>query len=335
MFQISNSTPFPAELLLLPDIDGVDTVFVVIKGTFTISPTVGPADDQVPVTMMDEYFGAPDKSSIRTPSDVSLLKPATDVLLRGSAWAPDSRPVWQMDVSLTVGPVGRTLRVSGDRVWTSGPGGATLSWVAPFVRMPLVWERAFGGSDETNKGPSAYPRNPVGVGFRVTGGTKPAHGLQVPNIEDPAAPISGIADAPLPACFAPIAPHWAPRIGFAGTYDQAWQERRAPYLPADFDIRFFQLAPPGLVAPGHLRGGEAVDARGLSPSGHLQFRLPSIRIATTYLLDNVAHPVVPNLETVLIEPDDNRVVLVWRSALRCDKKARRVNEVVVTSVNAA
>ena len=335
MFQIDNSTPFPAELMLLPDTDGVDTLFTVVKGTFAIGPTLRPADEQVPVTMMDEYFGEPDKSSIRAASDVSLVKPATDVLLCGSAWAPNARPVWQMEVSLSVGSVSKTVRASGDRVWDSGSSGAKMSWVAPFTRMPLVWERAFGGSDETSKGPSTYRRNPVGVGFRPSGGAKSLHGLLVPNIEDPAAPILVPDDSPPTAGLAPIAPHWEPRVGFAGTYDQSWEDRRAPYLPGDFDRRFFQVAPAGLVAPGYLNGREWVKARGVTLGGELRFQLPSIRIETIYLLDNVAHPVASNLETVVIEPDDNRVVLVWRSALRCDKKARRLNEVAVASVSAA
>src|SRR3712207_9360361 len=82
------------------------------------------------------------------------------------------RSAWQMDVRVSVGPASKTVRVFGDRVWDAGPAGAATKWVAPFERMPLVWERAFGGADQTDRGPTADPRNPVGTGFRAPNGAK-------------------------------------------------------------------------------------------------------------------------------------------------------------------
>ena len=49
-------------------------------------------------------------------------------------------------------------------------------------------------------------------------------------------------DRPAPACLAPIAEAWEPRRSFAGTYDAAWQQGRAPYLPTDLDPRFLASA---------------------------------------------------------------------------------------------
>jgi hypothetical protein len=37
-----------------------------------------------------------------------------------------------------------------------------------------------------------------------------------------------------------------------------------------------------------------------------------------------------NLETVLLEPDENRVALTWRAALPCDRKVLKVEKVTVT-----
>jgi hypothetical protein len=34
-----------------------------------------------------------------------------------------------------------------------------------------------------------------------------------------------------------------------------------------------------------------------------------------------------NLETVLIEPDDNQIALVWRAALPCDRRILKVEQV--------
>lgn len=330
MLQLRNRTPFEGSLMPLPDQHGVDTLYAVLKGTFTIGPRLTISETQLPVVLADEHYGDPATSSIRLVSDLCLGKPGTDVLVRGCAWAPNERPTWQMDVSVRVGSLTKVARVSGDRVWETGASGASMAWVAPFLRMPLVWERAFGGSDRNEKGPSADMRNPAGTGFRVSGGAKSLAGMPLPNVEDPAAMVSSPSDRPTPMGFAPIAPHWEPRKSFAGTYDEAWQQRRAPYLPADFDPRFFQVAPPGLVTPGFLQGGEPVDIRGATPSGILQFVLPDVRVQFTYKRQSAETIRLGVLDTVLIEPDDQRLVLVWRAALACDKQLLKVREVEAT-----
>jgi hypothetical protein len=335
MLQVENETPFATALTVLPDASGVDTVYAIVKGTFTLGQQLGLAEEQVPVTLADQHYGDPATSSIRQPSDVCLGKPGTDVLLIGSAWAPGGRPAYWMDVALAVGPVAKTVRVFGDRVWDAGPAGAVPSPPAAFERMPLAWERAFGGSDVTQDGPTAEPRNPVGSGFRVSNGAKELRGLPLPNLEDPASPITSWQDRPAPACFAPIAGHWQPRLSFAGTYDESWQATRAPFLPQDFDARFFQVAPTDLVVRGYLRGGELVGVRGATPSGWLQFVLPTIRIRVTYTLDDRHEQPPVVLDTVVIEPDAGRCVLTWRAALRCDKRVLKVRQVRVSPVGAA
>jgi hypothetical protein len=328
MLQFKNGTPFVGTIFLLPDPEGIDTLFTVVKGTFALNGgRVAIAEEQVPVALEEKYYGDPGSSSISVPSDVGLAKPGTDVLLIGHAHAPGGRAATQVDVSLSIGQVRKTIRALGDRVWRAGAAGAEMSDPKPFTRMPLVWERAYGGSDRGKKGPLQDARNPVGTGYRVGDSERPLDGLALPNLEDPAALISGWKDKPVPACLAPIAPHWEPRRSYAGTYDEQWQNERAPFLPADFDSRFFQVAPPGLVTPRYLRGGESVEMRGATPSGVLRFQLPAVGVQATYLLGGAPQLRPANLDTVLIEPDRARVILAWRAVLPCDKQALRVSEV--------
>jgi hypothetical protein len=335
MLQLKNASPFQAAIMVLPDRDGVDTLFTVMKGTFTLAEQPVIADEQVAVNLADAHHGEPGVSSIRVPSDICLGKLGTDVLLSGSAWAPDGRPTWQMDVSLRVGPVSKTVRVFADRAWDAGPAGVAMTWLAPFERMPLVWERAFGGREETAAGPRAEPRNPVGQGFRSSESPRPLGGLRLPNLEDPTALISSWKNAPPPACFAPVAPNWQPRLSYAGTYDDAWKARRAPYLPTDFDPRFFQIAPPQLVANGFLQGGEPAEVRGATPGGWLRFNLPTVRPRVVYsrAAESQERPVT--LDTVIVEPDAGRVVMLWRASMTCDKAALKVSEVRTSLLNAA
>jgi hypothetical protein len=327
MLQLKNSTPFAGAIALLPDTQGVDTVFAIVKATFALTEALSVAEQQVPIVPTDQYYGDPTASSVRAPSDICLGKPGTDVVLMGSAFAPGGRATWGMDVSLAVGPLSKTVRVSGDRIWEAGPAGAVVTHVAPFERMPLVWERAYGGVDETENGPVAHAGNPAGCGFRGPRTLTPVHGALLPNLEDPAAPIMSPSASPPPACFAPIASHWEPRRSYAGTYDDAWQSARAPYLPQDFDSRFFQVAPAGLSTSGHLRGGEWVHASGVTANGLLQFQLPAIAIDVCFRLGRRDEERRALLDTVIIEPDVGRVIMVWRATLTCDKRALRVREV--------
>ncbi len=333
MLQLKNNTSLEAKILLMPDPEGIDSLYTIVKATFLLGQIVKLVEEQIPIVEEDQYFDEPGQSSLKVPSDLGLIKPGTDILLMGNAYAPQSRRVNQTDVTINVGPITKTVRVFGDRVWQAGLLGAKISEPQPFEKMPLIWERAFGGFDQTNdKEPQVLTeeRNPVGLGFRVKNGHKAIDEMKLPNIEDPIQLISSWKDRPTPACFGPVCSSWEPRKSYAGTYDENWQKHRMPYLPKDFDPRFFQLASPDLVVPGYLKGGEEVHIIGASPSGQLRFRLPQYQLQVTYQLDNKNHIRLPNLDTVIIEPDDSRLSLLWRTVFPCDKKALQVSLVEVT-----
>lgn len=335
MHQIENATGLAAATFLAADPEGVETVYAVVKGTFALGPRHDGGEPplapvQAPVAAAATHHGQPDASSVRMPADVGLAKPSTDVLLVARAHAPGDHPTTAMDVTLTAGPLRRTARIIGDRVWQPRDGGAfAASDARPFTRMPLVWERAFGGAGDGGAAPDA--RNPVGVGRLA------AAGAPLPNLEDPDALLGGGAAgaAPAPVGFAPVAEHWLPRLVYAGTYDEAWQRSRAPYLPADFDPRFLQLAPPELIAPAYFVGGEPVEVTGVTPGGQLRFEVPRVAVEVTYVVAGAAERRPARLDTVLIEPDNRRVLVTWRAALRCDKRALRVETVHVAAERAS
>lgn len=327
MLQFRNDTGFPGTLFVSPDPAGVETVYAVVKATFVLGASPILAEEQVPITLEAVHHGEPAESSIKVPSDVSLEKPGTDVVLVGHAYGPGGRPVQYVDVTVSVGPLRRVVRAFGDRSWTSDGVGYRATAPEPFEAMPLVWERAYGGVDMVGGEPCTETRNPVGRGFRDEEGERELEGLALPNLEDPYQPITSWKQRPEPACFAPVAPHWEPRRTYAGTYDEEWQRTRAPYLPTDFDPRFFHIAPRGLAAQGFLQGGEPVVIEGASPHGTLAFELPRVAVRTVYRLDGEPVERAARLDTVILEPDEGRLLLVWRSALSCDKRTLRVHEV--------
>lgn len=328
MLQLANHTGFAGTCFVSPDPDGIDSVYTVLKATCTFGPEPTLLEEQVPIAEAPAYHGEPGASSLRVPSDISLLKPGTDLVVLGSAHAPGGRPVTHMDVSLRAGGLARTVRVHGDRFWVSEAGGYSMTAAQPFRSMPLVWERAYGGSDDEG----TDPRNPVGIGFRSPGTEPELHGQPVANLEDPEEPILSWRDRPAPVGLAPVDAFWEPRRSLAGTYDERWQQSRAPFLPEDFDPFFFQFAPTPQIAGAHFRGGELVELAGMSPDGPLQFRVPHVPMRHVYVLDGEPHVERPGIDTVILEPDRGRVLLVWRSMLRCDKRVAGVSRVMAEIV---
>jgi hypothetical protein len=333
MLQLHNKSAFVPFLNILPDPDGVDTLHVVAKGTFSIFPRVEVAPTQVPAALEDQFWDEPGNSSLRVASDAHLGKPSTDVVMVGHAWSGRGR-VAELLVALTIADRHKVIRVSGDRVWRDR--GAGFSRPEPFESMPLLYERAFGGMQRNDRGEvvAAEERNPVGAGFAGTLSPSKMVGKPLPNLEDPRFPLGRAGDRPPPAGFGFVAPAWLPRRTFAGTYAGDWARTRAPYLPRDFDRRFFNAASSELVFDPFLAGGEAVELNGASRRGRLRFSLPTERPeAVVWIAGQTLSPPM-RLETVLIEPDEDRVCLTWRATLACDKVALRIRQVTIATKGA-
>lgn len=331
MLQLKNTSPFKASMALFPDPDGVDTLYVAVRATFALKGgALAVAEVQEPLKLTDEHWGEPGESSLKHAGDIHLGKPATDVALLGHAWAPRARPVPQVDVSLRVGPVQKVVRVFGDREWR-GPLDLRVSAPIPFERVPLVYERAYGGvvKHDAEKGPLEIDwRNPVGVGFGMRKAPEDKAQRKLPNLEDPAQLISSTRDRPKPACFGFVAPSWEPRRRYAGTYDEAWQETRAPYLPKDFQMKFFNAAHPDLVCPGYLRGGEPVRVEGASLDP-FAVTLPVCELDVAVAIDREVVRPAMKLQTVVLEPVPGRVGLAWLGAVGCDKRTLKVKQVEI------
>jgi hypothetical protein len=323
MLQLKNNTPFEAGIAVLPDQYGVDSLIIIIKATFSLNGEVNVAAKQVPLNYADEYWGEPGQSSLKYVSEMHLLKPATDIALVGQAQTPDRRPVNQLDVLLAAANLRKVIRVFGNRWWISSKPTPPK----PFETMPLVYERAFGGFHEIDGELLFEPRNPVGCSFAGKRKNRELDKLPLPNLEDPYNLISNPDDCPAPAGFGFIAAAWLPRKDYAGTYDENWQKSRAPFLPDDFDSRFFNAAHPELVSSGYFKGGEPIEADNVSPLGRLSFKLPICQIKTSVSVAGAEEKPPLNLETVLVEPDELRFTMLWRGALSCDKKALKIEQI--------
>jgi hypothetical protein len=273
-------------------------------------------DNPVPVNVAGEYRGEPLESSYVYEPEIAPSKVGTDVVLIGSAFGRGGSCV---DVTILVGTLRKTVRVFGDRFWYRSLTGIERTEPAFFDKIPLTYERAFGGWDRSHPDPKKHgfePRNPVGIGFRLRGG-RFEEGVRLPNLEDPRQLISNYGDTPPPAGFGFTSPDWQPRASFAGTYDDQWMKERMPLLPKDFDRRFFSAASAGLTASGYLNGDEAVSIENASPQRILSFNLPGVpppkcRVKLTQRRDAEISML---LDTVIINTDKDLLLLLWRGNL--------------------
>src|SRR5690606_1552503 len=112
---------------------------------------------------------------------------------------------------------------------------------------------------------SFYSLNPIGRGIVDPDGFPDVSECAAPQIEGLNHPVTTPGEEMEPAGLAPVSPFWEQRAGLAGTYDGAWLEKRHPLLPKDFDFRFWQAAPKGLVAEPWLEGNETYVLANLFP----------------------------------------------------------------------
>lgn len=334
MLQLENTSPFAASLFLFPDEEGIDSLFVVVKGTFsTAGAELAIADEPRPVVTADEHLGEPGESSLVHAAEAHVGKLGTDVVVVADACAPGERPVPHVDVSVQVADRRKDARVYGERYWTEGVGGVRPSKPKPLVRIPVTWERTFGGKHVLDAKTGEYlaePRNPVGRGFLGKRAPTELLGQPAPNVEDLRAPLEGPGNRGTPVGFGPIAASWQPRVQHAGTYDEVWRKTRAPYLPADFDRRFLNVAPEELWFMRGLTGGEPVALVGFHPRGAQRFALPRCELDVSVVLAGKRQVLPYRLETVVLEPTAESLSLSWRAALRVDKQSLRVERVGVS-----
>ncbi len=324
MLQLNNHTPFAADIATFPNEHGIDSLYVIVKATFIMGQQWSLANEQNPPQKADEYWGEPGKSSIKSLSDFHIGKNNTDIIMQGNACAPNYQEVTQLDVHLTVGKVQKTVKVFGDRQWVNG----VASKPVPFQSMPIVYERAFGGQHQVDDEKLlAEERNLVGCGFAGKRKKSEMEGAALPNIEDPNQLIQNIQDTPPPAGFAPTCGYWAPRVEWAGTYDEQWQATCAPYLPEDFDKRFLNAAHPDLIYPGFLQGGEPIVIKGMHQDGDINLSVPYVKMNCNVKLKGQDIPINLNIETLTLNPHQQQLSMVWLAPFSCDKNLLNIDEV--------
>lgn len=337
--KFSNVAGVPADWTLGFDQEGREMLIVAIKATYRL-PLHGEAaeraDEQVPLVEADRFTGEPGLSAPRYETDYAHRKPACDVLLLGQAHAPDGRPVTRLGVGLKVGGLAKQFAVVGNRFWYKGLAGVSASEPQPFTTLPLSYDTAFGGTDRTREADGkidTFLANPVGRGYWRYDDL--IEGQPLPSTEAIDQPIEHPTGSYRPMAFSPIGRNWAPRLSYAGTYDDAWAENTAPLWPEDFDWRYFQAAPPDQIIP-YPEGGETVILSHLTADGRRGFTLPACKMPVTFI-PHKGRDVTreARVDTLVIEPELERFTLTWRANLPLGKSVFDVKETIVGEMSAA
>jgi hypothetical protein len=196
-----------------------------------------------PILIADEHYDNAPLKSVRRASEVAPRLLATDVILGGSAFQPFGNPGTTRVVGLGLHRGGasilyKTLYVYGDR------NVREPDRVRPFSSMPLVWERAFGGT--------GVDANPLGIDPSTPAATV------LPNIIDP-------RGATIPGGYGAIGRYWPARNRLAGQTPRRQLDGLDLDIPEGFPFPFFHAAPHDQRVP-FLAGDEWVVLDGMHPS---------------------------------------------------------------------
>lgn len=326
--KLRSQIEFPSFLFRQYDPEGELKITLTASAIYDIvnGEELVPAEEQRPIQMSDEYTIDDGTGQLLRQADFVTFKPATDVTAIAKAWAPEHKPRAYWDVGIGVKSMFETrvkrLRVHGERTWKpTALGGWGLSYPKETDRVDLSYFHAFGGNylDEEIVGdlpPSNYKYNPIGPGVLKTksGYTEPFPAPQIESVDDP---ITSPLGENIPQGFAPIAPYWRFRQQYTGTYDQTWIDTHHPFLPLDFDYKFYNCAHPDLIFDPYLDAGDQIELWNLHEKfPHMVLSLPDIKFGAVASYKNgKAIRSGLDLDGVHFELLDDvpRVRLTWRT----------------------
>ncbi len=333
--ELVNGTPLAADLFVTELEEGRPRIgLLMAKATFRFDAGGGvelDRDDPYPVFRGDEEV----EHGVLPGDLVTRNDPAFEVVVVGEAHAAGSEAVDSMYVTLAVGEEVRHLLVTGDRWWriqldTNGdvaPEACTPTPPEPFRKMPLGWERAFGGTADIlvdHEAPLevAHRLNPMGRGFdpepmghQIGLALEAPDGFPVvervralPNVEDPAHPVQQWEDDPPPASWAPL-PVGSPMVAQAA-YPSG--EDIDPEAALQVPPAMLHRAHPDWVIPLPERGAR-IFLRGLVPDApELSLALPDLRVLADYVVADREGTAELRPHLMALLPSERRFYILYR-----------------------
>lgn len=234
--------------------------------------------------------------------DLGLPKPCSEFLVYGACHAAE--PVQRKECRVQVGETGKSLKIIGPRFYRDN----RVTEPEPFTRMPVLWDRAYGGP--------GHDFNPNGKGHAPL----PDGLFPLPNVvgADDSTPDSAPDSPPQPVGFTAVPQTWPCRRELLGEYDAAWLRGRYPGLPERTSPEFCCAAPKDQRMPGYFSGGESILIRGMHPERELlRGVVPPLRGRAFVLRRQADGDVFEELpcrmETLWLFPEREAGVLLFRA----------------------
>lgn len=231
-------------------------------GFFVVDPT--PPD----LILAEVFMGDPANSPIMYDQDIAPGKAATDLILHAYARSPRGALLTDWPVALRIANrVHYGFHVRGPSQWQNRTTGWRQTVPEPVQMVPITYEQAYGGTAFAKAGdvPDVFQFNPVGMGFATKASLDQGEPFAAAQIGELAEFMQGDPLAPLMVHgFGAIGKTWLPRRSDAGTFDAAWQLARAPRMPPDYSLRFWNAAHRQLQFTDPLKGIEVIEVTGVS-----------------------------------------------------------------------
>ena len=314
--ELTNQTPLPAAVRVHRDHLGQSHILVLAKGTWqlgdgrlaTAERQVGLHEKPIKLRLGDLHLDSLQKKVLEARQDEEIVwidhdlsspKPNFDVLVAGYVTAPPEYRETYIDAGVRIGQHTVGARAHVPRYWEPGL----------FSNRPKPLDTML------TRVPLTYALADWQLGFPID---PPKDALAwLPWIEARDAVNRRGKHADAPAGFGVWPESAAHRQPHAGTYGDAWKRERSPDLPKDFDTRFYNVAHPDLQLPDPPAGGTAIRLVHLGGQAVIDTQFPtlSLSVQATTAGGTIHAPLALQPDTLTIEPEHDRLSIVWRVLL--------------------
>lgn len=308
----------------------------VIKASFEFDKegNLTPLHEQPPIEEIDQHYGKPLETSLKTANETAPFKTGSELYLYGAATPhQENQKVMEVKLGMTF-PDGsswqKVLRIFGRRTWKGMRFTPRVSEPENIgTPVPLKYELAYGGID--NDTGQEYEANRAGRGF-FSDPTKFSDS-ELPQIEVGPKFIKSPKDQPSPAGFGPLPVFWSPRKDDAGTLDEA--SAKAGLCPFGDDLKpsFYNVAPRDQRFETELKGGEIITLTGfmpeLPPAKPLKLILPELDHELWKVVGKKQEKIVPVYDTVVIDVDSRTISMIWRAAIPWSRTESRKSWIIL------
>lgn len=314
---VSNRTPLPALVQPCLDAQGRPRQLLLAKATWRLTTGhLAAAGQQQPIALQPQLVRLGDldldepqrlalaeragEEIVWIDHDLAPPKPRFDLLLAGYVTAPPQHVESCITATLSIDGHTHALRACVPRRRQRGPRSEEVLLLAPQVqRVPVSHAVAAG------------PTSLLGMALQDSPGQARLlpwllHAEADPRTDDG----SGV-----PVGWGPWPPGAGHRSRLAGDFDPTWQRERMPALPDDFDPRFHNIAHPDLQLPAPPAPGTPIRLVHLAAKPVLDLRMPGLDLRAQAARAGGWETVPLQPDTLLIEPDEDRLSMVWRALL--------------------